>query len=91
MNVIAFHNNVAEVDSNPVGETAGRYSFTSLRYCSLDVYCALNGRDSAREFHQQSIAHGLYETTVALADPWTKDFLKISLEAGAGPFLVGLA
>jgi hypothetical protein len=59
----------AKIDPNTIGNTAVRRTraFT-LRHRRLDVDCAAHGILSGGEFHQHTVAGGLYDVAAAALD-----------------------
>jgi hypothetical protein len=67
--VIVLDNDVTDVDADPVSDTPllGHVGI-ALRHRVLDLYCALDGLNGARELGQQTVAHQLDDAPMILGD-----------------------
>jgi hypothetical protein len=54
----------------------------------LDIYCTTHCIDDADEFHENTIACGLYDPAAVLSDFWIDQVLAVRLETSMRAFLI---
>jgi hypothetical protein len=91
INVIAFDDDIAKVNADPVLKALRSGALLcSTRRRLLDGQCAFDGRNNAAEFDQRTVTHELDNAPTASSDAGIEDLASIDLQPFERAGLVGL-